>query len=71
MRTTLELDDTVMAAARAIARDEGRSVGAVISALALKGMQQQAVIRPGFPVFEADPSAVPITLDLVNEHRDE
>ncbi|MCA1701630.1 MAG: antitoxin, partial [Actinobacteria bacterium] len=31
MRTTLDIDDDVIAAARELARDEGSSIGAVVS----------------------------------------
>lgn len=73
MRTTVDIDDSVLLAAKAIARDEGTSLGVVVSRLARIGMQQGAVMRAtsGFPVFTPVASAAPITIDLVNEHRDE
>lgn len=72
MRTTLELDDSVLLAAKAIARDEGVSIGAVISRLAWRGLAGGAAVTnaSGFPVFAVSPDARPITLDTVNEHRD-
>lgn len=72
MRTTLDVDDAVLSAARAIARDEGVSIGAVISRLARRGLESGSptASRSGFPVFEASLTAPPITLDLVNAHRD-
>jgi hypothetical protein len=72
MRTTLEIDDGVLAAARSIARDEGVSIGHAISALALKGLGSTAPVDTsgGFPSFTSSPDAAPITLELVNEFRD-
>jgi hypothetical protein len=44
MRTTLDLDDDVLRAARALAARERRSLGAVVSALARQSLQR----RPAF-----------------------
>ena len=72
MRTTLELDDTILAVARAIARDEGISLGAAVSQLAQRGLRNASTATSsGFPVFAASPDAVPITVELVNDHRDD
>jgi hypothetical protein len=73
MRTTLEIDDSVIAAAKAIARDEGVSLGTAISNLARRGLRAGGTARTsaGFPVFSAAADAAPITLDVVNEHRDD
>jgi hypothetical protein len=73
MRTTLEIDDSVIAAAKAIARDEGVSLGTAISNLARRGLRAGGTTRTsaGFPVFSAAADADPITLDVVNEHRDD
>lgn len=74
MRTTLELDDTVIAVARAIARDEGISLGAAVSRLAERGLRASGDSSlhstSGFPVFPVAADAAPITLDVVNDHRD-
>jgi orotidine-5'-phosphate decarboxylase len=73
VRTTLDIDDTVMAAAKAIARDRGVSLGTVISGLARDGLRSGRAVASagGFPVFAVSETAAPITIDLVNEHRDE
>jgi hypothetical protein len=72
MRTTLELDDTVLAVARAIARDEGISLGAAVSQLAARGLRHASSTAPsGFPVFTAGENAAPITVETVNDHRDD
>lgn len=71
MRTTLDVDDGVLAAARALARSEGISLGAAVSQLARRGLESSAVVvAEGFPVFEAADDAPAITLELVNEYRD-
>lgn len=75
MRTTLEIDDTILAIARAIARDEGLSLGAAVSRLAEQGLRARATALSlttpsGFPVFTAPTDAAPITLDVVNDYRD-
>lgn len=75
MRTTLEIDDTILAVARAIARDEGVSLGAAVSRLAEQGLRARAsrssAAASGFPVFTAPEDAAPITVDVVNNHRDD
>ncbi len=72
MRTTLDLDETVLAAARAIAHAEGVSLGAAVSRLARRGLEPTRS-RPssGFPVFDADPEAPLISLELVDAYRDD
>lgn len=46
MRTTLEIDDRLHELARRMAFDQRRSLGDVISDLALRGLEQQSVDRP-------------------------
>jgi predicted ATPase len=71
MRTTLDVDDAVLAAARALARSEGISLGAAVSQLARRGLDSSnVVVAGGFPVFESTDDARAITLELVNEYRD-
>lgn len=71
MRTTLEIDDAVLAAARALARDESISLGAAVSELARRGLRpaSPSLMRRGFPVLD-DVEGPPITLELVNRYRD-
>ena len=72
MRTTLELDDTVLAVARSMSRDEGISLGAAVSKLAERGLRGRSVTDVGgFPVFTVSADAAPITVELVNDHRDD
>ncbi|MFM2423526.1 MAG: hypothetical protein RL291_2056, partial [Pseudomonadota bacterium] len=41
MRTTLDIDDDVLEAAKDLARSEGKSMGKVLSDLASKGLTSQ------------------------------
>lgn len=71
MRTTLDIDEGVLVAARALARDRGTSIGAALSSLARRGLAAaSAPTASGFPVFAQDADAPPITLEVVNAHRD-
>jgi hypothetical protein len=73
MRTTLTIDDDIMAAARALARSQRRSLSAVISDLARKGLQPrpQASQDRGFPVFNVPDDAQPMTSDHVQAALDD
>lgn len=71
MRTTLDIDDSVLDAARAIARAEGSSVGAVISELARKGLVPAQREDNDFPTFYVPRDASPITPDMVRQALDE
>lgn len=52
MRTTLDIDDDVVAAARELARNERRSLGSVISELARRGLTPARVeTDDGLPVI--------------------
>ena len=65
MRTTLDIDDALLAAAKEIAQASNSSAGAIISELARKGLAQasgQAGRRvSGFPVFSIANRAEPLT----------
>lgn len=75
MRTTLAIDDDVLAAAKHLAERERRSMGEVISALARQGLSRGTrspkVERNGIPLLQSSKPAVPVTLELVNHLRDE
>ncbi|MCP9775774.1 ribbon-helix-helix domain-containing protein [Cyanobium sp. WAJ14-Wanaka] len=75
MRTTLTLDDDVLAAARVLARQQGRSVGCVLSALVRQGLQKPVYSvqssRNGLPLLPIRPDGQPVDLQLVNRLRDE
>jgi len=73
MRTTLEIDDDVLQAARSIASAENKNIGQALSELARRGLapRNQSKARSGFPVFEVAPDAPPITLEMVKAALDE
>jgi len=73
MRTTLMVDDDVLAAARALAAQRGQSIGKVISDLARQALApvQAAGERNGVPLFPLRPDARPVTMELVNKLREE
>jgi len=67
MRTTLTLDDDVLASARAVAAQRGVSIGTIVSDLARRGLapSQPAAIRNGIRLFPVRPDAGPVTPELV------
>jgi hypothetical protein len=73
MRTTLEIDDDVMAAVRAVARATGRPLGRVVSELARAGLLRRDVTEPDddFPTVAVGPEASPITPEMVAAALDE
>ncbi|HEY0411801.1 MAG TPA: hypothetical protein VGD66_01505 [Allosphingosinicella sp.] len=74
MRTTLAIDDDVMLAAKALAAQQRRPVGAVLSELARRSLNQRpaAKTRNGIPLLtRAKDSKVVVTLELVNALRDD
>jgi Ribbon-helix-helix protein, copG family len=75
MRTTLAIDDDVLAAAKHLAEREHRSIGEVISALARQGLSRGTrsakAERNGIPLLPSRKVSTPITLELVNQLRDE
>ena len=72
MRTTLDLDDRVLAMARAKASQERISLGKAVSALVLAASEArlETAERNGIPVFPAVSGHV-MDLDLVNRFRDD
>jgi len=73
MRTTLSIDDDVLLAAKAIAGQQGRSLGEVVSELARRSLKRPAsqAKRNGIPLLTSSTDSPPVTLDLVNTLRDE
>ena len=67
MRTTLTIDDDVLAVARALAEQRGISLGAAVSELARRGFRPISYTgREGtVPVFRVDLGAPPITSEDV------
>jgi hypothetical protein len=72
MRTTLDIDDDVVVAARELAAGERRSLGAVISELARRGLMPARVdAADGLPVIRVPSGTPPITPEIVRRALDE
>lgn len=73
MRTTLTIDDDVLVAARAIADQQHKSIGDVISELARRSLYKPGGVsaRNGIPLLTTRAQGSVITPDLVNALRDE
>jgi hypothetical protein len=72
MRTTLELDDDVVAAARELAAAERRSLGSVVSELARRGLTPARVESDDeLPVIRVPAGTPAITPEMVRRAVDE
>jgi hypothetical protein len=75
MRTTLDIDDDVLEAAKELAANRRTTAGKVLSELARRGLappRRKASVRNGVPLLDRRPPGNPRpTLDLVNRLRDE
>jgi len=73
MRTTLTIDDDVLAAAKDLAEREHKTVGAVISALARQSLRRTppaGASRNGIPLLPVREDASVVTMEMVNRLRD-
>ena len=73
MRTTLDIDDDVLMAAKDLARQRDVPAGKVLSDLARKGLQRGRATRARnkVPLFPSRRGAPMVTMQLVNRLRDE
>ena len=81
MRTTLMLDDDVLTAARALAEQQQRTIGEIVSELARQSLisrfeasgrgRSGNAERNGVPLLHVSDARVQVTLEMVNELRDE
>jgi len=74
MRTTLSIDDDILLAAKAIARQQRRSIGEVVSDLARRALRkpEPPAHRNGIPLLSrGDGNKAVVTLETVNALRDE
>lgn len=76
MRTTLDIEDDVLQAAKELAQREGGTTGQVISALARRGLaapatpqKTKSVMRNGVPLLPSRGEV--ITLEHIQKLRDE
>lgn len=73
MRTTLNIDNDLLALARTLARQQKTSAGSIISTLAKEALEGRGGIRfsKGIPVFAKPRKGVKVTREIVNRLRDE
>jgi hypothetical protein len=73
MRTTVDLEEDVLLAAKEIARQRVMTVGQVLSDLARQALTRRIPVstKHGLPVFPVQADAGVVTLELVNRLRDE
>ncbi|MCX6960216.1 MAG: CopG family transcriptional regulator [Verrucomicrobia bacterium] len=74
MRTTLEIEDDVLEVAKDVARHQCLSLGKAVSLLIRKGIQgpqKKEMHRNGLRVVTRSQDASPVTLEIVNQIRDE
>ncbi len=73
MRTTLNLEEDVLLAAKEIARQRGVSVGKALSDLARQALARPQVsqVRNGIPLFPVAVQSSIVTLEFINQLRDE
>jgi hypothetical protein len=73
MRTTLDIADDVLASAKAIAKEQGKTAGEVLSELARSALYKpfQGGMRNGIPLLPVKDPTARITLELVNALRDD
>ena len=66
MRTTLNIDDAVLVAARALSQSTGTTLGAAVSELARRGLKPR-LMAYYFPTFEVSRDTALMTPDLIRE----
>ena len=76
VRTTLDIDDDVLQAAKELADLRRSTAGKMLSELARRGMQQDAntaaSVRNGVPLLQRPaPGSSKMTMERVNKLRDE
>ena len=72
MRTTVDIDDDVLLATKELARQQGLSIGKVLSDLARQALTRNVTseTRNGVPLFPISREGGVVTLELVNRLRD-
>ncbi len=74
MRTTLAIDDDILAAARELAMSQQKSVGEVISSLARRALRPPTPtrkLRNGIPLLPVKLKAQRVTSELVRRLQEE
>lgn len=70
VRTTIDLDEDILRAAKDLAHERSQSLGRVLSDLARKGLQppkQSLPSRNGIPLLTRKPGAKPVTSQMVKD----
>ena len=70
MRTTLDIEDDVLAAARSLSASSGVSLGTAVSVLARRGLAHR-VVDSDVPHFDVSPDTPPMTPEMVKEAMEE
>jgi hypothetical protein len=72
MRITVDIDDDVLSAARALAARDGSSIGKALSVLAREALTRPVTGKKGrIPTFDVPADAPPITDEMVCAALDE
>ena len=74
MRTTLDVDDDVLQAAKELGEFYGKTAGQMLSELARKGLAPKGPrpkVRNGVPLLPRQPGGPIMTMKRVNELRDD
>ena len=72
MRTTLDIDDNLLAVARVRAREKGISLGAAVSEMMRRSLEvPMRRSRRGFPIFDLPPDTPVVTSEMVARYRDD
>jgi len=76
MRTTLDIDDDVLQAAKELAQRDGRTAGQVVSDLARRGLRTPNAAKPGRIRLRSGVPVLPsrgeiVTVEHVDRLRDE
>jgi hypothetical protein len=74
MRTTLTIDDDMLAAAKGLAARQKKTIGEMISALSRQALRPPAAgrkTRNGVPLPSVRPGAMLVTPEMVNQLRDD
>ena len=74
MRTTLDIDEDVLQAAKELAKLHGTTMGRALSDLARRGLEpreEAPEVRSGVPLLRPVADAKPVSLETVNRLRDD
>jgi hypothetical protein len=73
MRTTLDLDEDVLGVAKQLAIQKRVSTGKIVSDLMRQALAPKKAprMRNGFLLLDRPPGSKPVTMEMINEYRDE